>query len=78
MDNFVTQKECEQRRSSIAEDYDKLAERVRLDELDTAKKMAKMDERIKILLTFSKILLGVASTVLASLILLIIKGALHI
>ena len=78
MADFVTQKECEARRAGIAKDYDALAERVRLDEIDVAKKMAKMDERLRVLLASSKILLGVASTVLASLILLIIKGALHI
>lgn len=73
-EEYVTQKECEQRRISIKNDFDELDERVRKTEIaDT-----KYDERIKTLFTLAKIVLGIASTVLASLIILIIKGALHI
>ena len=72
--DFVTQKECEQRRANIERDYNTLDERVRKAEIAETK----YDERIKTLFTLSKLILGIASTVLASLIILIIKGALHI
>lgn len=71
---YVTQKECEQRRANIERDYDELDERVRKAEIAETK----YDERIKTLFTMSKLILGIASTVLASLIILIIKGALNI
>ena len=72
--DYVTQKECEQRRANIERDYNTLDERVRKAEIAETK----YDERIKTLFTLSKLILGIASTVLASLIILIIKGALHI
>lgn len=72
--DFVTQKECEQRRANIGRDYAALDERVRKAEIAETK----YDERIKTLFTLSKLILGIASTVLASLIILIIKGALNI
>lgn len=72
--NYVTQKECESRRANIERDYNTLDERVRKAEIAETK----YDERIKTLFTLSKLILGIASTVLASLIILIIKGALHI
>lgn len=72
--DYVTQKECEQRRANIERDYDELDERVRKAEIAETK----YDERIKTLFTMSKLILGIASTVLASLIILIIKGALNI
>ena len=62
MADFVTQKECEARRASIAKDYDELAERVRLDELDNAK----INERIKTLFNIVKFITGLASAVLAA------------
>lgn len=62
MTDFVTQKECEARRASIAKDYDELAERVRLDELDNAK----INERIKTLFNIVKFITGLASAVLAA------------
>ena len=72
--DYVTQKECEQRRANIERDYDELEERVKKSEIAEAK----FDERIKTLFSMSKLILGIASTVLASLIILIIKGALNI
>ena len=72
--DYVTQKECEQRRANIERDYDALEERVKKAEIVEAK----FDERIKTLFSMSKLILGIASTVLASLIILIIKGALNI
>ena len=62
MSDFVTQKECESRRANIAKEYDDLAERVRLDELDNAK----INERIKTLFNIVKIITGLATTILAA------------
>lgn len=62
MSDFVTQKECEARRNGIAKDYNELAERVRLDELDNAK----INERIKTLFNVVKFVTGLASAVLAA------------
>lgn len=62
MSEYVTQKECEQRRENIQKDYDELAERVRLDELDNAK----INERIKTLFNIVKFITGLASAVLAA------------
>lgn len=74
MGEYVTQQECENRRSNIAKDYDELAERVRKTELNESKD----NERIKTLFTFVKFLSGIAAAVLGSTIMLIIKGALNI
>lgn len=60
--DYVTQKECESRRAGIAKDYNDLAERVRLDELDNAK----INERIKTLFNIVKFITGLASAVLAA------------
>ena len=60
--NYVTQKECESRRAGIAKDYNYLAERVRLDELDNAK----INERIKTLFNIVKFITGLASTILSA------------
>ena len=60
--DFVTQKECEARRTGIAKDYNDLAERVRLDELDNAK----INERIKTLFNIVKFITGLATTILAA------------
>lgn len=60
--NYVTQKECEARRTSIAKDYNDLAERVRLDELDNAK----INERIKTLFNIVKLITGLSTTILAA------------
>ena len=60
--DYVTQKECEARRASIAKDFNDLAERVRLDELDNAK----INERIKTLFNIVKFITGLASAVLAA------------
>lgn len=62
MADFVTQQECEQRRTAIQKDYDELAERVRLDELDNAK----INERIKTLFNIVKFITGLASAILAA------------
>lgn len=62
MSDFVTQKECESRRASIAKDYDDLERRVRDDELDNAK----INERIKTLFNIVKIITGLATTILAA------------
>ena len=62
MADFVTQKECEARRASIAKDYDDLERRVRLDELDNAK----INERIKTLFNIVKFITGLATTILAA------------
>ena len=62
MDNYVTQQECESRRASIAKDYNDLAERIRLDELDNAK----INERIKTLFNIVKVITGLATTILAA------------
>ena len=62
MADFVTQKECEARRASISKDYNDLAERVRLDELDNAK----INERIKTLFNIVKFITGLATTILAA------------
>ncbi len=62
MSEYVTQHECEQRRANIAKDYDELAERVRIDELDNAK----INERIKTLFNIVKFITGLASAVLAA------------
>lgn len=60
--NYVTQKECEAHRTSIAKDYNDLAERVRLDELDNAK----INERIKTLFNIVKLITGLATAILAA------------
>lgn len=62
MSDFVTQKECESRRASIAKEYDNLERRVRDDELDNAK----INERIKTLFNIVKIITGLATTILAA------------
>lgn len=62
MGEYVTQHECEQRRTLIQKDYDNLAERVRLDELDNAK----INERIKTLFNVVKFITGLASAILAA------------
>ena len=62
MSDFVTQKECESRRASIAKEYDDLERRVRDDELDNAK----INERIKTLFNIVKFITGLATTVLAA------------
>ena len=62
MSDFVTQKECESRRASIAKEYDDLEKRVRDDELDNAK----INERIKTLFNIVKIITGLATTILAA------------
>ena len=62
MAEYVTQQECEMRRANIQKDYDELAERVRLDELDNAK----INERIKTLFNIVKFITGLASAVLAA------------
>ena len=62
MSDFVTQKECESRRASIAKEYDDLAERVRIDELDNAK----INERIKTLFSIVELITGLATTILAA------------
>lgn len=62
MSDFVTQKECESRRASIAKEYDDLERRVRDDELDNAK----INERIKTLFNIVKFITGLATTILAA------------
>ena len=62
MFEFVTQKECESRRASIAKEYDDLERRVRDDELDNAK----INERIKTLFNIVKFITGLATTILAA------------
>lgn len=62
MSDFVTQKECESRRASIAKEYDDLERRVRDDELDNAK----INERIKTLFSIVKLITGLATTILAA------------
>ena len=62
MSDFVTQKECESRRASIAKEYDDLEKRVRIDELDNAK----INERIKTLFNIVKIITGLSTTILAA------------
>lgn len=62
MGEYVTQHECEQRRTAIQKDYDNIAERVRLDELDNAK----INERIKTLFNVVKFITGLASAILAA------------
>ena len=62
MSDFVTQKECESRRASIAKEYDDLERRVRDDELDNAK----INERIKTLFNRVKFITGLATTILAA------------
>ena len=70
MAEYVTQKECELRRANIQKDYDELAERVRLEELDNAK----INERIKTLFNIVKFITGLASAVLAAEIVNLISG----
>ena len=60
--DYVTQKECEARRTGIDKEYRDLAERVRIDELDNAK----INERIKTLFNIVKFITGLASAVLAA------------
>ena len=62
MSEYVTQKECEARRANIEKDYNDLADRVRLDELDSAK----INERIKTLFNIVKFITGIATTILAA------------
>ena len=62
MSEYVTQKECEARRANIEKDYNDLADRVRLDELDSAK----INERIKTLFNIVKFITGLATTILAA------------
>lgn len=74
MPNFVTQEECEKRRNNVAEEYIELEKRVReAESINT-----KQDERIKTLFSLVKFELGIASAVLGSSIILIIKGALNL
>lgn len=60
--NYVTQKECENRRANIQKDYDDLAERVRISELSNTK----FDERIKTLFNILKFLSGIVSAVIVA------------
>ena len=60
MPEYVTQTECEARRASIQKDYDELAERVRLDELNSTK----FNEQIKTLFNVLKFLSGIVSAVI--------------
>lgn len=60
--NYVTQKECENRRVNIQKDYDELAERVRISELSNTK----FDERIKTLFNILKFLSGIVSAVIVA------------
>nr|DAG32039.1 MAG TPA: hemolysin [Bacteriophage sp.] len=60
--NYVTQKECENRRANIQKDYDELAERVRISELSNTK----FDERIKTLFNILKFLSGIVSAVIVA------------
>ena len=62
MSDFVTQKECESRRASIAKDYDDLERRVHEDELESAR----INERIKTLFNVIKFITGLATTILAA------------
>ena len=74
MPNFVTQEECEKRRNNVAEEYIELEKRVReAESINT-----KQDERIKTLFSLVKFELGIASAVLGSSIILIIKGSLNL
>ena len=62
MSDFVTQKECESRRASIAKEYDDLERRVHEDELESAR----INERIKTLFNVIKFITGLATTILAA------------
>lgn len=62
MSDFVTQKECESRRASIAKEYDDLERRIHEDELESAR----INERIKTLFNIVKFITGLASAVLAA------------
>lgn len=62
MSDFVTQKECELRRASIAKEYDDLERRIHEDELESAR----INERIKTLFNIVKFITGLATTILAA------------
>ena len=79
--NFVTQEQCQERRIKIKEDYDNLKNRVdnhgkEIDNLNDSN--IRTDEHIKNIEKTFGILSKIMVSVVAAIVLLIIKGALKI
>lgn len=79
--NFVTQEQCQERRVKIKEDYDNLKTRVdnhgkEIDNLNNSN--IRTDEHIKNIEKTFGILSKIMVSVVAAIVLLIIKGALKI
>ena len=79
--NFVTQEQCKERRIKIKEDYDNLKARVdnhgqEIDKLNDSNIRA--DEHIKSIEKTFSVLSKIMISVVAAIVLLIIKGALKI
>lgn len=79
--NYVTQEQCKERRNKIKEDYDNLKNRVdnHGKEIDTLNNDSiRTDEHIKNIERTFGILSKIMVSVVAAIVLLIIKGALKI
>lgn len=79
--NFVTQEQCKERRIKIKEDYDNLKNRVdnhgqEIDKLNDSN--IRTDEHIKSIEKTFSVLSKIMISVVAAIVLLIIKGALKI
>lgn len=79
--NFVTQEQCQERRIKIKEDYDNLKNRVdnhgqEIDKLNDSN--IRTDEHIKSIEKTFSVLSKIMISVVAAIVLLIIKGALKI
>ena len=79
--NFVTQEQCQERRIKIKEDYDNLKNRVdnhgqEIDKLNDSN--IRTDEHIKSIDKTFSVLSKIMISVVAAIVLLIIKGALKI
>lgn len=80
-DNFVTQEQCNERRSKIADDYETLKKRVdnHGKEIDTLNDDSiREDERLKKIENTFDILSKIMIAVVGALVLLLVKGALGI
>lgn len=77
-DNFVTQEQCNERRSKIADDYETLKKRVdnHGKEIDTLNDDSiREDERLKKIENTFDILSKIMIAVVGALVLLLVKGA---
>ncbi|MCI9085778.1 MAG: hypothetical protein HFE51_05070 [Clostridia bacterium] len=78
MDKFVTQEECEARRKELNEDFDKNFDKIRNDLSKTIGISRVHTEQIGSIQNTLKWLAGIAASLIAAVLLLIIKGALKI